>query len=214
MAETPKKNEKQSILCMFSGGLDSVGMLYVLLTEPRYAKFKLHVHHMVLKNIENRALAEKRACANIVGFLRDKAFRAFEYTESLHDYSFMRRYFIYDTSLMGFMGANIMLNDPSLVMMATGTTRDDLDSDPGTLKRMNLGMDIYHAILPAEIRYQRPYLRPVTNLTHEQIYRMLPSELRDLAWSCRTPRYDGEDIHECGKCSACKRMKQIRLANP
>jgi hypothetical protein len=210
MAEKNKKNEQQGILCMFSGGLDSVGALYLLLTDPRYARFKIHVHHMVLKNIENRALAEKVACGKIVDFLREKDFRAFEYTESLHDYSFMRRYFIYDSSMVGFMGASMLLNDQSLVMMANGRTRNDLDPDPKAYKRMNLGQEIYHAILPPEIRYQRPFLHPVAHLTHEQIYRMLPGELRDLAWSCRTPKYDGDDIRECGRCSACKRMKQIR----
>ena len=43
---------------MYSGGLDSLGMVYRLLTDPEYQDYDLHIHHVHNKNIENRHRAE------------------------------------------------------------------------------------------------------------------------------------------------------------
>jgi hypothetical protein len=211
MTETATTDPQQGILCMFSGGLDSLGTLYILLTDPQYAQYDIHAHHMVLRNLENRALAEQAACANIQAYFREKGYRDFKLTESTHEYHFLQNYYIWDVTLVGLLAGAIMRDDPSLTRLAGGRTKDDLEPDPGAYQRMNLGQRLFHTMLPLEIRYQRPYLHPVAHLTHEEIYRMLPADLRDLAWSCRTPRYTGTTIDECGECDACTRMKQIRL---
>ena len=40
---------------------------------------------------------------------------------------------------------------------------------------------------------------------------MLPEELRDMTWSCRTPIYtEDNSIHECGKCKTCLELKSIK----
>jgi len=205
-----KSAKKQTILCMFSGGLDSLGVLYLLLTDNRYQAYNIHVHHMVLKNIENRAVAEKTACSNIVEYFRQHQFRDFDYTESLFDYAFMDQFFMFDSTIYGFMGANMMINDPQIVMMASGRSQDDIKSDGKDFSRINQGLDVYHAVLPQAIRYQRPYILPVAHLTRQQIWDLLPGNLRLLAWSCRTPVYENDQIHECGQCASCKSMKIIR----
>ena len=38
--------EQQIILAMYSGGLDSLGMIYKLLTDPEYKDYVLHIHHV------------------------------------------------------------------------------------------------------------------------------------------------------------------------
>ena len=50
--------QKSTILAMYSGGLDSLGMVYRLLTDPEYQDYNLHIHHVHNKNIENRHRAE------------------------------------------------------------------------------------------------------------------------------------------------------------
>lgn len=205
-----RESKKETILCMFSGGLDSLGMLYLLLTDERYSSYKLHVHHMVLKNIENRALAEKVACQRIVEFFRARQFKAFEYSESLFDYGFMQKYFMFDSTLYGFMGANMMINDPTIVMLASGRSKDDIKADQGDYSRINQGLDVYHAVLPEPIKYQRPYILPVAHLNRQEIWDLLPENLRVLAWSCRRPVYENEQAKECGECDSCKSMKKVR----
>jgi len=42
--------EQQTILVMYSGGLDSLGTVYHLLTDPAYKDYRLHIH-IVLMNM-------------------------------------------------------------------------------------------------------------------------------------------------------------------
>lgn len=205
-------DQESGILCMFSGGLDSLGALFQLLTLQDYAACSIHVHHMVLQNIENRANAENAACGNILHYLRHNGYRHFEYSESVHEYQFLRRFYIYDTALTGFMAAQIMREYPHIHQLATGATKDDLEPDENVYRRINMGRRIFYTSLPLDIRYQRTYLHPVQHLTHKEVYQMLPADLRDLAWSCRHPVYRGNQINECGKCQACIRMREIRLS--
>jgi len=212
-AEASKNHSvvKAKILCMFSGGLDSLGALYRLLTAPEYRDKKIHVHHLILKNIENRALAEQAACKNILNYFRANDYPEFEYTESLHDVSFLRHYFIYDSVMYGFIGANMMINDKSIVAMAIGSNGDDR-KDLSTILRANKGRDVYHALLPDQMRYQRPYIYPVVHMSKKQIWDMLPKDLRKLAWSCRKPVYENNRVLACGKCKTCHEVKKLMLA--
>jgi tRNA(Ile)-lysidine synthase TilS/MesJ len=73
---------KPIILCMFSGGVDSTGALFRLLTHRDYRSFSIHVHHIHLLNIERRALAEKQACQGILQVFKDMGL-AFDYMKTL-----------------------------------------------------------------------------------------------------------------------------------
>lgn len=204
-----KGRRKEKILCMFSGGLDSLGVLYLLLTRPEYRDVNIHVHHMYLNNVENRTEAEKIACENIFRYFRENKYRKFEYTESSHDMSFMRKYFIYDSVMYGFVGANMMINDLDLKTMAIGSNKDDRQNQ-GSIVRASKGKDTFYSILPSEIKYHRSYIYPVVNLTKQQIWNMLPGDLRELAWSCRRPIYDNGKPRTCQSCRACLEMNKIK----
>ena len=52
---------KPHILCMWSGGIDSTGLLYSLLTQPEYNDYERQVHHISLINVEGRSGAELKA---------------------------------------------------------------------------------------------------------------------------------------------------------
>ena len=43
---------------MYSGGLDSLGMIYRLLTDTDYNQYNIHIHHVHNQNVENRQKAE------------------------------------------------------------------------------------------------------------------------------------------------------------
>ena len=55
------KDKRDTILCMFSGGIDSSGVLHELFTNPEYVDRPLIIHHTILQNRENRAKAESQA---------------------------------------------------------------------------------------------------------------------------------------------------------
>lgn len=203
MSETQKK-----ILCMYSGGLDSLGALYMLLTDLAYADVGLHVHHMHLKNIENRALAEHLAVRATLGYFRQNNFKSFLYTESSHDYSFMRQYFVFDTYWYAFMAGHILTADKSILQVAVGRTKTDVES-PSSMQHANRGREIFQATLPLELRFVRSYIYPVAHLTKQEIWRMLPPDLRNLSWSCRKPIFKEGKPEACGQCPTCKEMQEI-----
>lgn len=205
---TPSKKEKKTILCMYSGGLDSLGVLYLLLTDKKYESFNIHVHHLILKNIEKRDHAEQIAVRSTIEFFKKNKFRKFTYSESAHDYTFLRRYFIFDTYWYAFMAANIMIADQSIMHVAVGRTKGDIGSG-SSMRNANRGHEIFHATLPLEIRFHRSYIYPVMHLEKKEIWDLLPKDLRGLSWSCRRPIYRNQKPHRCGKCNTCKEMKAI-----
>ena len=73
--------KKQTILAMYSGGLDSLGMIYKLLTDPEYQDYKLHIHHVHQRNVEYRDKAEAIAVDLAVKELKQLGFE-FAYSES------------------------------------------------------------------------------------------------------------------------------------
>jgi 7-cyano-7-deazaguanine synthase in queuosine biosynthesis len=57
-------------LLMFSGGLDSTGAFWQLMQD----KQNIHVHHMHLKNVEQRWTAESKSTADIVELYEEHRF--------------------------------------------------------------------------------------------------------------------------------------------
>lgn len=196
---------------MYSGGLDSVGALHALLTEDRYADFKVHAHHMHLVNLENRARAELLATKATIEELKSLPVRPFLFSESGHDYRFLKRRFIWDMDISAFMAANIAAADDSIEFVAMGRTRTDVASGGERFQqRMQRAQKIFDAVWSLEERQRPQYIFPVLELTKSEIWQRLPERLRDRAWSCRHPRYEDEKVIACGKCSTCRDMAAMR----
>ena len=73
--------KKRTILAMYSGGLDSLGMIYKLLTDPVYTDYDLHIHHVHNKNKEKRHYAEAITVDMALKELKNLGF-TFTYSES------------------------------------------------------------------------------------------------------------------------------------
>ncbi len=196
---------------MYSGGLDSAACLHALLTRDEYASFDIHVHHMHLLNRENRARAEKLATQATLQAFRQLPLRPFFYSESGHDYRFLKRRFIWDMDISAFMAANIAAADDRIVNVAMGRTRTDIESGGERFQaRMQRAQKVFDAVWALESRERPGYIFPVVELSKTDIWRQLPEAVRDQAWSCRHPRYEGEQVVACGECSTCKQMKRLR----
>jgi tRNA(Ile)-lysidine synthase TilS/MesJ len=196
---------------MYSGGLDSLGALYRLLTDAKYENFGLHIHHLNLRNRENRVLAEHKAIKSTLAYFRNSRYRNFLYTESSHDYSFMRKYFTFDTYWYAFMAANIITADNAIRHVAVGRTKTDIES-AASMNHAKRGHEIFHATLALDKRFTRSYIYPVAHMTKKQIWEMLPADLRELSWSCRRPVNQDGGAQPCGKCRTCKEMAEIKTA--
>lgn len=187
---------KPDTLLMFSGGLDSTGAFWQLKDK------KIHIHHMHLKNIENRSLAESKSVIAILEYM--KQFCDFSYSESTHEYPTYNGSFIWDGDLSNFMAGTICGSMPYLKFVAFGKTASDIKRS-AVNSRIEKGNKIFTALCKSEKTY------PVEHLTKIEIYNMLPQELRDLTWSCRKPIYQGNDILPCKKCITCEDMRKIGI---
>ncbi len=190
---------------MYSGGLDSVGCLHALLTEDAYADFGIHVHHMHLVNVEDRALAEKQAARASIEEFRARGARRFTYTESGHNYNFLHRRFIWDMDISAFMAANIAIADEAIVHIAMGRTRTDVEGGGEAFqRRMRRAQRVFDAVWTLEQRERPVYIFPVVAFSKAEIWQRLPVSLRELAWSCRRPRYEDDTPVACGTCRTCQ----------
>ena len=191
--------EQQTILAMYSGGLDSLGMIYLLLTDPEYKDYDIHIHHVHNKNVEQRWRAEAIAVERAVKELTQLGFE-FEYSESeINTQPFGRR-FLFDTDSMNFFAGYVCSVNPNIKKVAMGMQANDANQ---TLEERRVrAAKILEAFTPAEKIY------PVLNMTKREIYDSLPESLRDLFWSCRKPIYSEKNIAPCLKCDTCVTLQE------
>jgi 7-cyano-7-deazaguanine synthase in queuosine biosynthesis len=191
--------EQQVILAMYSGGLDSLGMVYKLLTEEEYKDCRIHVHHVHNKNVENRWRAEAVAVEHAVKELRALEFE-FEYSVSEIGTQPYGNKFLYDTDTMNFFAGYICSANPNIKKVALGMQANDANQ---TLEdRRVRANNILRAFTDAEKIF------PVLTMTKREIYDSLPESLRDMFWSCRRPVYSEKNIAPCGKCDTCVKLRE------
>ena len=191
--------EQQVILAMYSGGLDSLGMVYKLLTEAEYKDYGIHVHHVHNKNVENRWRAEAVAVEHAVTELRALGFK-FEYSTSEIGTPPYGMNFMYDTDTMNFFAGYVCSANSNIKKVAMGMQANDANQ---TLEdRRVRANNILRAFTNAEKIF------PVLTMTKREIYDMLPDSLRDVFWSCRRPVYTEKNIAPCGKCDTCVKLRE------
>jgi 7-cyano-7-deazaguanine synthase in queuosine biosynthesis len=194
--------EQQTILAMYSGGLDSLGMIYQLLTSDEYKDYRLHIHHVHNKNIENRTLAEAIVVKQALAELNRLGFK-FIYSESEIGSPPYNEQFMYDSDSINFFAGYICHANPDIVKVAIGM--NVTDSNLALEDRRIRANQILAAFTPVEKIY------PVLNMSKREIYDNLPETLRGMFWSCRIPVYTDDGIESCGKCKACVQLEQAGI---
>lgn len=201
----------KKILCMFSGGLDSIGMLYKLLTEDEYANYIIHVHHINMINIENRSEAEKIAVDNCCDWFKKNG-KKFIYTENTIDFLFMKNNFPFDVDVIYFVAGQIIsISLDTYEYITIGQTKTDLTHVHGiqgiNLPRSKKLLDIMLAYYDKDIKR----IFPVIDYTKKEIYDFLPEDLKNMGWSCRTPQKINDIFIKCGRCKSCKELKDNNI---
>jgi 7-cyano-7-deazaguanine synthase in queuosine biosynthesis len=205
--------DNSNTLLMFSGGLDSTGALWELLKNKEN---KIHLHHLYLLNKEQRAEAEQKAVKNILSYISQS--HEVKYSESYHEYPYysylslisangivVNQDFMHDSDIYNFIAGTICLSLRKIKTVAIGRTKSDSE-EISTMTRAAIGTSILKLLAP---NVKKIY--PVVHLTKREIYNMLPSELRAMTWSCRTPiNIDENTFKECGKCKTCLELETIK----
>ena len=184
---------------MYSGGLDSLGMVYKLLTDPEYQYHHLHIHHVHQRNVEYRDQAEAIAVDLALKELKRLGFE-FEYSESQIASQPYNGQFMFDSDSINFFAGSICLACPNIVKVAMGMQASD--SNQALEERRKRADKILAAFTDVEKIY------PVLDMSKREIYDSLPESLRNLFWSCRRPVYSEKNIAPCEKCDTCVKLKE------
>ena len=191
--------EQQIILAMYSGGLDSLGMVYKLLTDDAYKDYSIHIHHIHNRNIENRDRAEGIVVPLVVKELERLGFK-FDYSESQIASQPYNGKFMYDSDTINFFAGYICSVNPGIVKVAMGMQANDGNH---ALEERRKRAD---RILAAFTDVTKIY--PVLDMTKREIQDSLPVTLKKMFWSCRHPVYTEKNIAPCGKCDTCHKLRE------
>jgi 7-cyano-7-deazaguanine synthase in queuosine biosynthesis len=189
---------EQTILAMYSGGLDSLGMIYKLLTDPEYKEYQLHIHHIHNRNVENRDRAEGIVVPLVLKELKRLGFD-FVYSESQIASQPYNGQFMYDSDTINFFAGYICSVNPQITKVAMGMQANDGNH---TLEDRRKRAD---KILAAFTEVEKIY--PVLDLTKREIQNSLPVTLKKMFWSCRHPVYTETNITPCGRCDTCVKLR-------
>ena len=198
------------ILVMLSGGLDSTGVLYKLLTETEE---KIHVHHISIRNKEKRWRPELRAANNVVGYC-NKNIRPVSFSTNVFEFMQFNNFFAWDNDVVRFVAAQVAKNDKNIHSVALGKCAHD--DDPSFKLRAIQSRALWHACF-FDITWQTPQIiRPVEDMRKKEIAEMLPERLYNFTWSCRTPIFRGVENDQgvwdrCNGCKTCKQLKEEGL---
>ena len=191
--------EQQIILAMYSGGLDSLGMIYKLLTDPEYKDYVLHIHHVHNRNVEHRNQAEAIVVEQVLKELEQLGF-SFVYSESEIASQPYNGQFMYDTDSINFFAGYICSVNPRIKKVAMGMQAND--HNHSLEERRIRANKIFTAFTDAEKIF------PVLEMSKREIYDSLPESLRDMFWSCRRPVYSEKNIAPCGRCDTCAKLRE------
>jgi 7-cyano-7-deazaguanine synthase in queuosine biosynthesis len=196
--------EKQTILAMYSGGLDSLYMVYKLLTSDEYSDKCVHIHHVHIHNVEDRFKAEALMVNAALTELKQRGF-TFIYSESKISSPAFRNNnkvsYMYDWDIVRFYAGWIASANPDISAIAIGREQ----SDAGEFNQYDSAA--------ALVKYftDIPLIYPVMDMHKSEMYGKLPDWLKDKFWSCRTPIYQNNIPTKCGFCGTCKKLLKYNI---
>lgn len=207
-------NNRSTILCMFSGGIDSTGVLHQLITNDAYQSNELMVHHIHIHNRENRATAEAQAVKHILAYYKSHHHKDFLYTESVFNttgFAPMRSSrFPFDMDVCAFMAGNISVARKDITQVAMGRTKTDVRAGGDNfMQRMERAQQIFKGVYALEKEAVPTYIFPVIEFTKKEIWDFLPDQVKQHTWWCRRPIYDGQLAKPCGRCQTCNDVKSF-----
>lgn len=193
-------NNYKSVLCLWSGGLDSTFMVHDYL-QKGFCVDTLYTE--IINNVEKSA-REKQAIKNIIEIL--KPFKEGNY---LRDNNFAKAEAYYPSSLifsqlLPFLYTLIHHVRPHHDYVAMGYVMgDDMISFLPEVERLWKSLTAFLAIKkPPKLVF------PLKQMTKVQIWNVLPNSIRNHVTWCESFAGEGDN---CGRCKPCKKMESYGL---
>ncbi len=209
--QAPVTNKRPIILCFLSGGLDSFGLGWHLLTDERFRDFDIFFHHTHLINREKRDEQEKIASRNFIKFCEDTFSKKLNYTENIMDFDFLDKGQIEpDLTFWAFQAAIYCNNNYSIKHIAIGQTKTDVEDGSRQRLYVKRSKEIFQATLNYQRKGSVTIIHPVIDIRKDELYAQLPKTLKKMFWSCRFP----QEGKPCGSCDACIKLKELGIPHP
>jgi 7-cyano-7-deazaguanine synthase in queuosine biosynthesis len=192
-----KSNEIDTFLS-YSGGMDSVLVLYKLLKQGN----NVLVHHVRYKNAQGRSDKEYQAVKNTLEWMDKKHLRGkYRYLESSLDVT-QHQQFVRDSVVWSwFTGCILSLPRYSHIKrVATGRHANSYSGFRDPQKAMENTRMAYQDVMPVLAGRSLDLVHPIGDMTKLEIVQALPDSLRELCWSCRRPTAQGKRCHRCLTC--------------
>jgi 7-cyano-7-deazaguanine synthase in queuosine biosynthesis len=197
---------KPTVLVMFSGGVDSLGALYKIMTDSTYSSYDIHVHHVNLINSENRAEPEAIAVKAILEELsKMPTLPKLGYSESTFELPSCGKGVVRDAYLINFISGVLCDRLPLIQKVVLGVNLTDIQSFANDMTVVNKAVELFSLFSDRKLK-----VYPVRDMTKKEIYDFLPENLRKLVWFCRRPAKVGDKFIQCGGCSACQQINGIQ----
>lgn len=189
-----------SILVMWSGGIDSTYILAKLLKETDK---KVFAHHIYLRNVEDRQTKEAEAIEKLIVKLR--AIRKFNFTRNIIDDSAMPT-MVYDMARVCFEAGAVSkafyhwIKPFAIDEWTIGTNKEEGHWQ----ERWDIIAGATRAAewTPGRKDFIRFQLQPMVSKREEMEYLESLGLLKD-CWFCRVPK-EGQS---CGQCKTCLEVK-------
>jgi 7-cyano-7-deazaguanine synthase in queuosine biosynthesis len=192
-----------TILFMYTGGLDSTTLLYKLLQETNC---NYHVHHVHIRNKERRARVEQFAALNTVEWMRNQG-HAITYSDSLYQTPFVN-FYSWDLEVAAFHAAQVCYNHLPRFIVYGMNQADDNPFREDFQNRLLQSEKIFRAATSNHLQGKNIDLVYSYDRFWKETCLEIPEELRQLTWTCRTPLYEEEKAIRCGECKSCKELKE------
>lgn len=191
------------LIAAVSGGLDSVGMLYRLLTETARP---IHVHHVRIQPRVDRGRwrAEEMAMQAVLPWMLENT-RPFVSTRSERLPRTVRTADIVVVTEECAKVGIATYGASGVSGLARGANAHDMASRQ-TNSRQHLAASAWQRAFGLGAP---PIEFPIADMTREALWAMLPPELSRLTWSCRTPSSPSPGHYRhCRACATCKELVQ------
>lgn len=194
------QGNRPTTLVMFSGGLDSTAMLVKLLTDTTD---QLRVHHVRMVNRQDRADAEQAAVERIVPWCLDR-YRPFRYSESALDFAALVAIPI-DYMAIAYVACQVAIDTPGCTRIAVGTLASDTDEARRSAHQRRVFDTMYECYRARKLGEEEvEWIYPIRPFGKAGIVSLLPPELLEFSWSCRTPIRTFSGFAACGFSKACR----------
>jgi hypothetical protein len=184
-----------TLICL-SGGIDSTFAIWDWWQRNGHnPKARLLIHHCHMETREGRLKYESEATRKIIQYFESNGFKNFDYTESSFSYGTIK-HIVQDIEIIGFlMGVMCRSREYQIASISICASKYDL-----TLAGYGQRSERRYNVIKALTGKIYSYSYPIINYDRKDMIEMMPRELLDLCWFCRTP----DNGKPCGKCKTCK----------